>query len=147
MHYVIPFVSAACYLIGGQWWKAARWFMGVPIWAFTAQWNLWHFIPYPSLDWNILAIPAYWIATSAFSYGEKMWTYKLFGPWVSMGISGFALGLASLTLLPLHLALLQTAFALVSFLVLKWLDDTDRVKNPWQELLRGFTGTIMYLGA
>jgi hypothetical protein len=137
MHVLIPFISAGLYLTGGQWWRAGRWLMGIPIGVICALHNH-SWVP-------LLAVATYFIATNVFSYGEKMLTTKWFGPWVSMGISGLALGAASFVCLPFWLASLQTVFSCFCFLLIKWLDDTDKVKNPWVELLRGFMGTIVYL--
>jgi len=132
---LIPFISAFLYLVGGQWWKAGRWFMGVPIFfiaIFTG--HAWY---------SVFCVFTYWIATSVFSYGEKMWTYKLFGAWGSMILSGIAFGLASTPILGWTWGIAQAIIGGVGFGLLKWLDDTDKLKNPWQELGRGFVGTIM----
>jgi len=134
--WIIPIVSSVLYLIGGQGFKAARWFIGLPIFAISIlTGHSWY---------SIFSVLTYWIATSAVSYGEKMWTTKLFGKWVSMGLAGLAMGLASIVVLGAFWGAIQGIVAMVSFLALKWLDDTDRLKNPWQELCRGFFGTIVY---
>jgi len=62
-----------------------------------------------------------------------------------MGISGFAYGLASIVVLGVWLGLLQAIIGCVSFLILKWLDDKEVLKNPWQELFRGALGTCLYI--
>ena len=134
---LIPIIAGACYLIGGQWWKAGRWFMGVPIFIIAIiTGHPWY---------SIFVIPTYWIATSAFSYGEKMWTTKLFGPWISMIISGIAFGLASAPILGWTWGIAQAIIGGVGFGVLKWLDDTEKLKNPWQEILRGVIGTVLFI--
>lgn len=132
-------VSAILYLAGGQLNKWFRWGIGVPISVFG-------FLSGHGII-SILAIPTYFIATNAFSYGEKMIWTKLFGKWVSMGLSGLAFGLASIPVLGWFWGVIQGIVGMVSFLVLKWLDDTERLKNPWQELCRGLLGTICYIGA
>jgi hypothetical protein len=91
----------------------------------------------------IMAILSYFIATNVFSYGEKCWTTKLFGPWASMILAGVALGAASAPVLA-WLAIPQAIIGGLSFGVLKYLDDNEILKNPWQELLRGFTGTVLF---
>ena len=131
----IPFIAAACYLIGGQWWKPARWFMGVPI-ASIALIN-----GYP---WYcMLAIPAYWIATSAFPYGEKSWLNFL-GEYGKYAVVGFVLGLCSFCCCPFIFACFQSILSALFFTALHYLDEKDLLKNPWQELLRGFLGTVVY---
>lgn len=133
--WTIPLISAICFLIGGQWWKPARWLMGIPI-TVIGVFHL-HY-------WAILAIPAYWIATSAFPYGEKSWLNFLgeYGKWLVVGL---VLGACSFVLLPLWLGVLQSLLSAVSFGLLHWLDEKNIVKNPFQELLRGFCGTILFL--
>jgi len=135
--WTIPIVSAILYLVGGQWWKIARW---VLIGAFIFFISIFNGYPW----WSISAVLTYLIATNVFSYGDKMWTSKIFGRWVSMGISGFMFGLASIVVLGIGFGILQAIIGLIGFLVLKWLDDTDKLKNPWQELCRGFIGTCVF---
>ena len=134
---LIPFISSVLYLLGGQVNKWFRWLMGIPI-AGIAFYHT-HSI------WMLLAIPAYFIATNAFSYGDKMIWTKLFGKWVSMGLSGFMLGMASYFTLGLHMAIVQALVGMIAFLVLKWFDDYGDVHNPWQELGRGFFGTCLFI--
>lgn len=132
--FIIPLIAAFLFLVGGQWWKAGRWFMGVPIFfiaIFTG--HAWY---------SVFAVFTYWIATSAFSYGDKMWTSRIFGRWVSMILSGVAFGLAAFPILG-YWAIAQAIVSGVGFGVLKYLDDTDRFKNPGQEVARGFIGTIL----
>ncbi len=131
----IPFISAILFLVGGQWWKPARWFMGVPI-AIVGTMSH-HY-------WAIMAIPAYWIATSAFPYGEKSWI-KL-PEELKFLVCGLVFGLASITAINWYWALIQTAISGACWWFIKVLDDKEMVKNPWVELLRGFTGTVVYLG-
>mgnify|MGYP001339301818 CR=1 FL=1 len=136
--WIIPILSAVLYLLGGQINKWFRWGLGIPI-AIIGVWTG-HY-------WAIMAIVTYFIATNAFSYGEKMIWTKLFGGWVSMALAGLAFGLASIVVLGSFWGVIQGIVGMVSFTILKWLDDTDRLKNPWQELLRGFTGTILLIFA
>jgi hypothetical protein len=133
---LIPVISAVLYLLGGQVNKWFRWLMGIPIAGIAiATGHGW---------WSLLAIVTYFVATNFFSYGDKMIWTKLFGKWVSMGLAGLAMGLASIVVLGTFWGIIQGIVGCISFLVLKWLDDTDRLKNPWQELLRGLLGTILF---
>lgn len=132
-----PVISSACYLLGGQINKWFRWGMGIPIGVIGLLTGHGYM--------SILAVATYFIATNAFSYGEKMIWTKIFGKWVSMGLAGFMFGLASIVVLGPFWGCLNAIISMISFLVLKYLDDTGRVKNPWQELLRGFTGTVLYM--
>ena len=135
--WLIPIVSAICYLIGGQWLKLARWLIGLPIFIIAIV---------TGHSWTaIFAVLTYFLATNVFSYGDNMWTSKIFGRWISMGLSGLAYGAASIVVLGLFWGIIQGIVGMVSFLILKWLDDTDRLKNPWQELLRGFLGTVLFI--
>jgi len=122
------------YLVGGQWWKPTRWFMGIPIAIVGTFYHQY---------WAVMAIPAYWIATSAFPYGDKSWLNFL-GQYGKFFVSGLALGLCSFVLLPLWLAVLQSLFSGIAFVLLHYLDEKGIVKNPFQELLRGFLGTVLY---
>lgn len=134
--WIIPFLSAILYLIGGQWLKLARWLIGLPMF-FIAIFN--------GYQWySIFAVLTYFLATNVFSYGDNMWTSKLFGRWISMILSGVTFGLASAPILGIKWGITQAIIGGVGFGVLKWLDDTDRLKNPWQELCRGFVGTIVF---
>ena len=105
-------------------------------------------IPIAILCWgswiSLLAIPAYWIATSAFPYGEKSWLNFL-GERGKFFAVGLALGLCSFIVLPFGLALSQSLLSGISFVAVKVLDDKDILKNPWVELARGFLGTILYV--
>ena len=130
---LLPFISAACYLIGGQWWKPARWLMGIPIGLI----GLFSGHPY-----SLLAIPAYWIATSAFPYGDGSWL-NIFGECGKWAICGFVFGLASAPVLG-YWSIAQAIVSGGGFVILHYLDEKDVVKNPFQELLRGFIGTILF---
>lgn len=132
---IIPIVSAICYLIGGQWWKPARWFLGVPI-AYIVGLKT-------QSVWPILCVLTYWGALSCFPYGCKSWLNPL-GEWVKFAICGLVFGLASFPVLGLW-AIAQGIVAMVSFLVIKYLDDKGIIGNPWVELLRGLTGTVLYI--
>lgn len=134
--WLIPFVSSVCYLIGGQWLKLARWLVGLPIF-FIAIFN-----GYPW--YSIFAVLTYFLATNVFSYGDKMWTSKLFGRWISMILSGITFGLASAPILGWKWGIVQAIVGGIGFGVLKYLDDTDKLKNPWQELCRGFIGCVVF---
>ena len=132
---IIPIVSSLCYLIGGQWWKPARWFMGVPI-AIIALLT--------GHGWTaILAIPAYWIATSAFPYGENSWLNFL-GEWGKFAVCGLVFGLASIPVLGLY-GVIQGIVSMCAFLCIKYFDDKGIMKNPFVELARGALGCAVYV--
>ena len=133
---LIPFVSALFYLLGGQINKWFRWLIGVPIFFIA--------IFFGKPWYSIFAIVTYLIATNAFSYGDNMIWSKIFGRWISMALAGFMYGLASIVVLGVFWGVIQGIVGLVSFVVLKYLDDNEILKNPWQELLRGFMGTLLY---
>ena len=133
---LIPFISSICYLIGGQGWKIARWLIGLPIFIIAI------ICGYPW--YSIFAVLTYFIATNVFSYGDNMWTTKLLGKWASFVLSGFMFGLASVSVLRWELCLLQAFLGAIFFSILKYLDDNEIVKNPFQEFLRGFVGTCVY---
>jgi hypothetical protein len=132
----IPLIAAVLYLLGGQVNKWFRWGMGISIAGMA-------FYHHHSL-WVLLAIPAYFAATNFFSYGEKMIWTKLFGGWVSMGIAGLAMGLASITVLGWFWGVIQGIVGMVAFLVVKYYDDKGVIHNPVVELSRGFFGTILF---
>ena len=136
---LVPVISSILYMLGGQVNKWYRWLLGIPI-AVIALLTHHSWI-------SVFAILTYFIATNFFSYGEKMIWTKLFGPWGSMALSGFAFGLASYCVLTPILGMLQTIIATTAFLVIKWLDDNDIVKAPLVEVLRGLLGTVVYIGA
>jgi len=136
--WAIPFISGACYLIGGQWWKPARWFMGVPI-------GLIGFFAGHGLI-SLLSILTYWIATSCFPYGDSSWLNFL-GEWGKWAICGLVLGLASIVVLGPLWGTIQGIVGAISFVILHWLDEKNIVKNPLQEILRGFIGTSLFLFA
>ena len=135
MHFFIPIVAAIFYLLGGQVNKWFRWLIGIPIGLLC--WQGW-------TDFGI-TIGAYFTVANAFSYGTNNWTTKIFGKWVSMALAGLTFGLASIALLGAFWGIIQGIVGMIAFVVLKWLDDTDRLKNPYQELLRGGLGTILYI--
>lgn len=136
---LIPIVASVCYLLGGQVNKLFRWLMGIPIF-FIAIFN--------GAPWySVFAIATYLIATNAFSYGDDSWTSKLFGRWVSMGLAGLTYGIASIVVLGAFWGIIQGILGCISFLILKYLDDNEILKNPWQELCRGLLGTILFVFA
>jgi hypothetical protein len=130
----IPFISALMYLAGGQGYKAARWLIGIPLASIGI-------IVTHSL-WPVLCIPTYWIATSAFPYGENSWL-NIFGDWGKWAICGLVFGLASIPILG-YLGILQGVVSSLAFVGLHYLDEKDILKNPWQEILRGFVGTSVF---
>lgn len=142
MRFLIPIIAALLYRAGGadqwkwcplnqHWW---RWLMGVAIGL--CEWHGW-------LNYGF-TIGAYFIATNAFPYGEKSWLNFL-GEYGKFAVAGLAVGLCSFVLLPLWLAVLQSLLSALSFVLLHYLDKKDVIKNPWQELLRGFMGTILFI--
>lgn len=131
--WMIPIISAVCFLIGGQWWKPARWLMGIPIFIIGTFYHCF---------WAILCIPTYWIATSCFPYGDSSWL-NIFGEYGKWAICGLVFGLASIPILGV-LGIVNGFIAAICFMALHYLDEADIVKNPWQELLRGFLGSITY---
>ena len=141
--YLIPIVAALLFRAGGtdQWpWcsinqKLWRWLMGLVIGALL--WKGW--VAYG------LCVAGYFIATNVFSYGEKSPILKYLPKWARFAVSGLAYGLAGFALLGLNLAIIQGIVGAVAYLVLMVLDDKEIVKNPYQELLRGALGTIMFL--
>jgi hypothetical protein len=142
LNIIVPFAASFLYRAGGtvQWpWcpinqKLWRWLMGgiigLLIWKAS-------FI-------YIATIASYFIATNIFSYGEKSPILKHLSKPLRFLVSGLMFGLASIPLIGLQLGLLQGLFSSCAFLVLMYLDDTNIIKNPWQELLRGFLGTSLY---
>lgn len=139
---LVPILSSILYLVGGQWWKPARWLMGLPI-GIIAVWGAW---TVQSLITVILTTAAYWIATSAFPYGEGSWLDFL-GEEGKFLVCGLVFGACSLINLTPWWAVIQIAISGLCWWFIKVLDDQDIVKNPWVELLRGFCGTVVYFGA
>jgi len=132
----IPIIASVLYLLGGQANKWFRWGMGIPIFfiaIFTG--HAWY---------SIFVVFTYLIATNAFSYGENMWTTKIFGAWISMITSGIAFGLASTPILGWTWGIVQAIIGGVSFGVIKYYDDKGVIHNPIVELGRGFTGTFLF---
>ena len=134
---LIPFISGVCFLIGGQWWKPARWLMGIPI-AIIGVFHL-HY-------WSILCVPTFWVATSCFPYGDSSWL-NIFGEYGKWAACGFVFGLASIPILGIFFGVMQGIVGAIAFTGLHWLDERNIVKNPFQELLRGFVGTVLFFFA
>lgn len=134
-----PIISSILYLVGGQWWKPARWFMGLPI-SLIYIWGKWTM---ESLIIIVLTTAAYWIATSAFPYGEDSWLNFL-GEELKFVVCGIVFGIASFAILSITGMIFQAVISGLCFWFIKVLDDNDVIKNPWVELLRGFCGTVMY---
>ena len=132
---LIPVISALLYLAGGQIKNIYRWLMGVPIFLIAIL---------TGHSWfSIFAILTYWLATSAFPYGEKSWLNFL-GEWGKFAVCGLVMGLASIVVLGWLVGLIQGIVGLIAFVVIKYLDDNGIMKNPWVELCRGFFGTVVY---
>jgi hypothetical protein len=132
---LIPIIAGLLFLGGGQINKWIRWTMGSIIGliavCITMSW------------WTILyCFVTYFIATSAFPYGEKSWLNKFMCEYVKWFVCGFVFGLAAFPILG-YWSVVQAMIAGVCWVVLKILDDKNIVKNPWQELLRGLLGTVI----
>ncbi len=141
MHRLIPFVSALLFRAGGsdQWkWcplnqKLWRWLMGVVI----------GLLCWKGLIAYAATIVTYLIATNLFGYGEKTPILKYLPKGWKFAASGFMFGAASAPVLA-WLAIPQAIIGAIGFYVLMLLDDANIVKNPWQELARGFIGTVLF---
>ena len=143
----IPIICGILYRIGGtdQWeWcpinqKLWRW-LGIGIFIgiiYAIKLHSW--IP-------LLSIIAYAFAIQIGQYGKSSWLNFL-GEWGKFSACGLALGLASIVILGPIVGLIQGIVGVVSFLIIKFLDDNDIIKNPWVELARGGFGCIMYIFA
>lgn len=145
---LITLVSGAFFALGGDGripflfipgWNAKLWrWLGIGCLIGLTYSILLHSL-YP-----LLAIPAYFVATNFFSYGDKIIWTKWFGKWVSMGLSGLAFGAASFTILSWPWALIQTGIGCALFLLIKLWDDRGYIHNPLVEFLRGACGTLLY---
>ena len=92
-----------------------------------------------------LCVGGYFLATNLFGYGEKTPILKYLPKWAKFTVSGIMYGLVGFALLGPILAISQGIVAGISFYILMLLDDAEIVKNPYQELLRGGLGTILFL--
>lgn len=140
MRFLIPIISAILFRLGGsdqvKWipfnMKLFRWLMGIAIGLL-----LWK-----GLILYSCTVAAYFLATNLFAYGDNTPILKyLPKPW-KFAVSGFMFGLSSVFLIG-WLAIAQAVVSALAFVVIMELDDTDIIKNPWVELLRGFLGTIV----
>ena len=121
MTWLIPIISGFLYMAGGQWWKPARWLLGVPIALITHNW------------WYVLT---YYIATSCVPYGDNSWVSKLVGRKGARIAHGITFGLASLH--PLY-----CIWTVVVFYILFELAEHNAIDNKYAELGRGFFGTLL----
>jgi hypothetical protein len=104
MAFLIPIVAAISFLVGGQWWKPARWFMGFPIGLLaTISYVPWLWV----IIGTIISTIAYWIATNAFNYGQNSWLNFL-GEWGKFFVCGLVFGACSFIFLVWWVALIQT---------------------------------------
>lgn len=78
-------------------------------------------------------------------YGEKSYLNFL-GEYGKFAVCGFVFGVSST---PAWYAmgfwwmgLVQGLISLIAYVVIKYLDDKNIVKNPWVERLRGYFGTV-----
>lgn len=119
-----------------KWW---RWLMGLPI-GFLMSLGV---VSWGQVFINtILCGVTYYIATSAFKYGEKSWL-NFAGERGKFTICGVAFGLAIFPVVTLPLAILQGIVSGAGFLAIKILDEKKIVQNPWVERLRGLIGTSL----
>jgi len=144
MNIIIPIIAGILFALGGdgripflfiKGWNAKLWrWLGIGLLIGILGCIVKHsFVP-------LLCIPAYYLATNI-PYGEKSWLNFL-GEYGKFALAGLLLGSCSFILLPFGLACLQVVLSGVSFVVLKFLDDKNLIKNPWVELLWGFFATI-----
>jgi hypothetical protein len=132
---ILPFLSGYLYLLGGQKWCWYRWGMGLPISLIA--------LIFTHNPLNLLCIPTYYIATSAFPYGEKSWLNFL-GEGGKFFVCGLAFGFASIPILG-FIGILQGIISGFAFLGIKILDNKDIIKNPWVEFLRGCLGSCLLI--
>ena len=84
LYAIIPVMAGVLYALGGnvnKWW---RWLMGLPIGG------IWFLVTHRYE--TLLCIATYWIATSAFPYGEKSWLNKYFSEGEKWAICGIVFG-------------------------------------------------------
>jgi hypothetical protein len=112
--------------------------MGIPIGLIYAYYHY----PCPWIKIILTCAGAYFIATNLFGYGEKTLILKYLPKWLKFTVSGLIFGLASFPILGWW-SLLQAAVSGLAFYILFILDEKEILKNPWQELLRGFFGTLL----
>ena len=132
MNWLIPIFSGVLYRLGGsdkgnKWF---RWLMGLPIGIVYA-------ITHHSLIWIPIFTITYYIATSAFVYGDNSWVAKLIGRKGARIVHGLAFGLASL----------EPMFAIwvtVIFIVLFEIAERNWIDNSWSEVFRGSLGTLKF---
>jgi hypothetical protein len=158
MHFIIPLVSAFAMRSGGvgkddrflpfmnpptpwanKWW---RWGMGIPI-AFILSY----------CDGKILFGPQWWLvpaiflATNCFPYGEKSWLNFL-GKDLKWAFYGLLFGACSFLVLPFGYGMIQTLLAGLSFwFLMKWSNDGfngNYLNHAWVEFSFGLLGTVMY---
>lgn len=132
----IPILNGALFLAGGQWNKWYRWGMGAPV-AILCFIKTGHAAAF-------LLIPSYWIATSAFPYGEKSWLNFL-GEKLKFAACGLAFGLASIPALGIFGGIENACLSAIAWAAIKELDDRNILKNPYVEIARGFFGSIRYI--
>lgn len=147
MNFILPFISGFLYRLGGsdqQTWsklkmKWYRWLMGIPLgFLFTIGWASWATVAIVT----ILSGITFYIATSAFKYGENSWLNFL-GEKGKFTVCGIAFGLASIPMFGWVAGIIQGIVAGCAFLCIKILDDKGIIHNPYVELCRGFFGIII----
>jgi hypothetical protein len=157
MNFLIPFVSAILFRLGGVG-RDDRFlpFMKppTPIAAKVWRWlGIGCFIALIYHNW--LVIGTYLIATWAFAYGEKSWLGKLFGRDASWAIYGFVFGLAAWPVMGCE-ALVQAVIGMIAFyLLMRWSNYGYQkdgyakhfLDQAYVEIGIGFIGTFLYFFA
>jgi hypothetical protein len=99
-------------------------------------------IPIAQSWWPVLCILTYWFQPP---YGENSYLNFL-GEYGKFAVCGFVFGVSSTpawyALGFWWMGLVQGLISLVAYVVIKYLDDKNIVKNPWVERLRGYFGTV-----
>jgi hypothetical protein len=90
--------------------------------------------------YSLLCILTYYVATSAFPYGDNSWLNKFFSQLQKHFVCGLVFGLASFPIIG-YWAILQGIVGGVTFYCI----EKYEVNNPWTELLRGGLGTVCLL--
>lgn len=144
MNILVPIICGLLYRFGGQ--DQVKWIpvnqklwrtFGIGIFLTYVFGMKYHDPKY------MLCILTYWIATSAFPYGEKSWLNFLTekGKFI---VCGLVFGLASFPILGLW-AIAQGIISAIAFLIIKIFDEQGKLDAVWVERLRGFLGTILFV--
>ena len=149
VYIVIPILSGILYrMTGTDWaWVPEGWFK-----------KFLKFMPWRELIGTLIGgtfaiitkswIPLICILTFWFQppYGANSYLNFL-GEIGKFAVCGFVFGVSSIPVwIALNLwwmGLVQAGIAALAFVIVKYLDDHEIVKNPWVEILRGLLGTIL----